>query len=766
MKNLLLLISFLCSFIGLQAQNNEWRYLSVDNTGIGGEIHEAITSDAYGNVWLGGYEFFYKRGSLVRFANGTFTNWGNYEGYLPDDRVHDIVFDKNNHVWVGTRAGVTHFDGKNWTNYNTANSALGADYVMGMAVNPVNNEIWVCSRPLTNPSEARLSVFNGTAWQSYSTANAGLPSNFITDVAVDQNGVKWIATNKGLVKFDGSTWFTYNQLNSGIGGPEVLKVKIDENNRVWCNSGNGSSIANFVEIFDGNTWQRITNLPLTNVHPEFFDVREDRQIVAEFGSFARVFIKDGSTWEVHQPKGQILDVHIDADLNYWLVGRGFVSKYNGVEWTHYTKNNTGLASYVQEDIFVDSKNRKWFANGNGGIQVFDCPKWEVYGPLNEGLFPTPQTASSIGTSITEDSNGDVWITYDATWGYAVNIPNGDVKNFAAWEVWDYQNVGFPQFASIKTSKANRKGKLAFINFSGNVFIYNRITNTWNYYNTQANGGPLHAAVSCIGTDTLGRFYFGGYRKISVYDNGTWSVIDLANTGSTQGSVNDINFDDAGNMWLACSDGVWKRSNNTWTHWNQVNDSIAGPNVKSIRFRNNKVYVAAYNTTSLPYGGGISIYDGQTWKSYLQKDVPLTHYQIDDLEFDTLGNLWIMSQEGVTIYKENGVLGFECIDEMRDTLQGAIRTTMSVHMSLKNAEAEIFPNPTRDVLNLKLSLENKSGVHVKIIDINGKILLTKNIQELIAGDYQMQLDLSPLEAGVYVCEIVTDSGRVVKKVVRQ
>ena len=92
-------------------------------------------------------------------------------------------------------------------------------------------------------------------------------------------------------------------------------------------------------------------------------------------------------------------------------------------------DNTGLSDNFNDQIFVDSKNRKWFANGEGGIQIFDCPHWEAYGPYNEGLFPSLQNMTPIGTSITEDSHGDIWMTYDGVLGYAIQIPGGDYKNY-------------------------------------------------------------------------------------------------------------------------------------------------------------------------------------------------------------------------------------------------------------------------------------------------------------------------------------------------
>lgn len=746
----LLFLIFCCTKFSNAQIDSVWRYLSVDNTGIGGDFHEAINSDKFGNIWMGGSEIFFKRGSIVRIKDGEYTNWGNYEGYIPDDRVHAIAFDKNNHLWLGSREGVTRFDGKVWKTWNTNNSALGANYVMAISVDPTNNNIWVASRPLTSPTEGRISVFNGSSWQVYSTVNSGLASNFVTDIAVDHNGVKWIASNKGLQKFDGVNWTLYNNLNSGVNGPEVLSVKVDQYNKIWCTSGNGSAVAVSIEVFDGNNWERIGNFPYNNVHPEFVDSKNDQLIVAEFGAFGRIFIKNGNTWDVHLPKGQIFDVHIDSANNYWVVGKGFASMYNGQTWKHYNKYNTGMASYFHEDIFIDSKNRKWLANGNGGIQVFDCNEWRSYGPWNEGFFPSPQMQSTIGTSITEDiSNGDIWITYTATNGYAVRIPNGDINTPNNWIVYDWQAVGSPFFASIEKSHANGKGQVAFVNYSGKVFIHDLKNNTWNYYTTQSEGGPLHANVYNIASDSSGSFYFGGYRKISKWNKGTWSILDLMQMGSTQGSVNMIKFDAQDKMWLATTDGLWKLDNGTWLHYDTSNSGLTGWNVRSIAFKNNKVYTTAHDLTNWPYTGGFSEFDGTNWQSFYQSQHPLTHYQIDDLEFDTLGNLWLMCIEGLTIYNPNGVKGFECIDIKRDTLDGANPVIVTGITNSKNTinKFEIYPNPAQEIVYLRSEYLQDDAI-VSITDLQGRVIFESRYSEIKSSG----ISLANFVSGVYFIRV--------------
>ena len=48
----------------------------------------------------------------------------------------------------------------------------------------------------------------------------------------------------------------------------------------------------------------------------------------------------------------------------------------------------------------------------------------------------------------------------------------------------------------------------------------------------------------------------------------------------------------------------------------------------------------YNQPSTwPYTGGVSIFDGTTWRHFTPNNSPLAHWQVVVVEFDANGNLW-------------------------------------------------------------------------------------------------------------------------------
>ncbi len=74
--------------------------------------------------------------------------------------------------------------------------------------------------------------------------------------------------------------------------------------------------------------------------------------------------------------------------------------------------------------------------------------------------------------------------------------------------------------------------------------------------------------------------------------------------------------------------------------------------------------------------------------------------------------------------------------------------------------EVFPNPTRDFLNIKSSTSN---FEVKLMDIKGSII--ENIQLIDKGDLT-SINLSALNSGIYFLEFKSDNEVIVKKIIKQ
>ncbi|MCZ4318111.1 T9SS type A sorting domain-containing protein [Aequorivita viscosa] len=730
------------------AQDPNWSYIRRDNTGIGSLEHTTIRGDFFNHIWTGGYSSTANEGSLVRIktSDTLYTNWATYnENYLPNGFIFDIDFDSTGIIWVSTELGiVTSDDGLVWQLYDTSNTPLLANVTRALAIDS-NDNIWAVISD-NNPSQAGVAHFDGTTWEYFTSANSNFPTvGEIKDIQIDANDGVWIATDMGLVQYNGTDWTHYTTTNSGLSEDDILEISIDSQDRIW------SLVGNAIDIFDGTTWTQINqnDWPISNFYGFSMDIRDDKVLIA--GSNTTIVYFDGTDWFSEYTNFYMYDCFIDVENNYWVSGSGTVAKFDGTDYTKYTQYNTGLPTNFNNDIFIDSQGRKWFANGNGGIQVFDCPNWEVYGPNNEGLYPNPQPLyqTTIGSSISEDADGDIWFTYDGTSGYAIQVPDGNYQDYAAWVIWDNTN-SHPGLQSLEEVEATDDGKVFIRGFNYNTFMYDKNTNTWTLWD---NTNGLSAPPYCLTARPGGKMYAGNFQGIDVFENGAWTSINLSSEGIS--NVRDIAFDANDHMWIASAEGLWKYDGTTWTNWNESNSNIAANYVTAIDIdtTTNYVYLSAHNTQIWPYYGGISYFDGiaSDFTTFLDGSSPLAHKQVEDIAIDSFGNIWALTQsEGFSIYNPAGIDGFECIDH-------TIERILSVpEFDDDNTLIAInHPNPFSSKTTIEVITEDSYPISIEIYDILGRKIQSFLERDIHIGKNEITVDLSSESTGIYFGKISTN-----------
>ena len=76
--------------------------------------------------------------------------------------------------------------------------------------------------------------------------------------------------------------------------------------------------------------------------------------------------------------------------------------------------------------------------------------------------------------------------------------------------------------------------------------------------------------------------------------------------------------------------------------------------------------------------------------------------------------------------------------------------------------EIFPNPATDNIHVSFQVEEKSSLKIKLINLTGQVVFTEE-QAVFSGNYQRDISVKTLPAGLYFMEITTQSGTTNKKV---
>ena len=283
-----------------------------------------LAADASGNVWVG------TTAGLSRFDGQQWTTFTQADG-LADDAIAPQAVDGQGQVWAGTLNGLTRFDGQRWTRYWFEGMAAT------IAVAP-NGDVW-CN----GNGDVLLARFDGQDWWTYDHDDIGIDNEsiyipiynnvwayekvYISDIAFDGAGTLWAVANfsKGtagvrssieitvprLLSFNGTEWTAY-EVYAGLIFP-------DRQGRVWMSCAG-------LCIKDGSTWKR----------------------------YDPVRIGDYSRWSIYWPPTE------DAAGRLWIVDDYF-GVLEGTTWTGFPFEEFS----VLRTPVIDSRGDLWIVSWDG-----------------------------------------------------------------------------------------------------------------------------------------------------------------------------------------------------------------------------------------------------------------------------------------------------------------------------------------------------------------------------------------------------------------
>jgi ligand-binding sensor domain-containing protein len=747
------LISLFVLAGSLSAQSNEWRHFRPGNTGVAGDEHTFLSEDQFGNIWTNGRVLnFTTESSVVRFnhEDTIFTCWSDKDGYLDGDIVNEAEVDENGILWVATTGGLTQFDGVDWYTYDMSNTELPSENIRSVAFDS-EGSVWVAFQEV-NLTIGGIAKFNGTNWLIYTPENSSLPSYLCDDVLIGNNNEVIIQNEFSVTFFDGINFMNYDYQNSPIGGIQISDVTLDElGNAYIVSQGSWSSE---IAIFDGSNWEvwDNSNTPILSEYwVNKIEIKGEQKLLSGYSGMTDVIIDwNGPDYTVYTAYDNIFDIHIDSNGELWACGLSSVSHLTEEGWKDFSRYSAGLSENHNENIFIDSFGRLWVANGNGGIHIYDCPHWESYGPWNQGLYPSPQSLSTVGAAICEDSYGNIWFAFNSTSGTVVKIPGGDYKNYDAWQVFDGTNS---PVSWLEECEADGFGNVFFYSDYG-VYMYNNDTEDWVTWTVE--NCELLNYTDGLGKDNEGKIYFGGWQQVAIYDNGLWSAIHFPDIGADISVVNDIAFDDDNTMWIASDNGLWHWDGSNWTNWNMLNSGIVADHITSVAFSpEGTLWVSGFTYDGFLTGGvsRFNYLDG-TWTTFTSTNSDLQGEQIDDITFDQSGNLWINAYPwGIDVYRDGGTIGFECIDQSLEEISTGIKEHAS---NTSSHNISVYPNPTSDHLTLQTTSEVSAQLTVSLLDDKATTITHFGTFNLVSGDNLIQLNVEKLSPGLYIIYLCSDT----------
>lgn len=288
------------------AQEPNWRIFSTDNSGLSSNSVLSLALESDGTVWIGGENsinsFNGKDWTSLDINSGEIIsldvdsednlwvgsdNGGlhKYDGtelieYLPERNARWISVDHSDNVWVGSFAGLSKFDGQEWTHFDSANSGIPYDISFVVHAAP-DSTLWA-KMSSSDTGQDHIVQYDGIDWASHSASGTtgwwqsiasdtsgnilvgkftGLalynqstwisrvvPSDnlsFLGAIAVDEQNHIWCGFDGGLAKYDRTNWTFYTTSNSALPSGWVTSIVIDSNGNKWLGTyGGGLAVFN------------------------------------------------------------------------------------------------------------------------------------------------------------------------------------------------------------------------------------------------------------------------------------------------------------------------------------------------------------------------------------------------------------------------------------------------------------------------------------------------------------------------------------------
>ncbi|WP_062616572.1 two-component regulator propeller domain-containing protein [Flammeovirga sp. SJP92] len=598
--------------------------------------------------------------------------WYSTKNGLVQNDITSIYQDSKGLMWFGTNAGISRFDGYNFTNYSMDTHQLTSNIISCFQEDQYNN-LWI---GLLNSGICRLNLETGEMTSFRNTEGSKiLSSNNVHSLALDEDGNLWVGTTKGLNcipteeltkdKFKAKKYYANHHNSKSIISNHVAKLFNDRNGNLWVGTKKGLQIA--IKPSNNQPSYSFKEISKAKVTP-IKDIKESEEGVFFCGPHGvYLFNEERSTLrKVSTERFNTLCI----DPNKHMLGgtrKGlFFMEYDEVSGTYVKKkhihsdNFDALKINIITEVFKDKLGVIWIGTKGGGII-----KYNPNGKRFKDIYKT-NDKSSISynkiRSIYEDSKNRIWI---GTQGGSLNV----LENSTEGLDHGYKKLTFEKIKTNTTFDITEWGDQLIIGIRKKGKVYNLDIDlnleklkdiTAQDLLTENEDAPAFA-IKSDGNNViwLGTYGDGLIRGIKKGNKIEWTSVtnqkDLKNERVKL--IRSILIDSYGNLWVGSSQGLvfipkdqkLKEKPEFELYQNQPNQS----NSLSYNYvlpvfeaSNGEIWIGTM-------GGGLSIFNPENVKD---EEINFEHITIKDglpsniiksiLE-DDYQNLWISSNNGIT-----------------------------------------------------------------------------------------------------------------------
>ena len=202
---------------------------------------QAIAEDKNGVIYLG------TKTGLSVFDGNSFKNFNIKDGVSDDDNIYSIIIDKQNRIWVGTGNGVHNFVNDQFIPIETINKVKTdrGNLPIYSILEDRSGNIWFAS-------ENGAIKYNGKTVERFNKSN-GLIDKRVTTIVQDKKGHLWFGTDEGVFEYN-YTSFQQMGESQGLASNKVYLMLLDGNN-LWVGTNKGLDKVNLDVYYATNKFE-------------------------------------------------------------------------------------------------------------------------------------------------------------------------------------------------------------------------------------------------------------------------------------------------------------------------------------------------------------------------------------------------------------------------------------------------------------------------------------------------------------------------------
>jgi two-component system, sensor histidine kinase ChiS len=605
--------------LGSGLRQDLWRTFGVPD-GLPSSFITTVMQDRTGPLWIG------TRGGLSQYDGKNLTTFTTADGLPKDaqDVILALVQDRQGDLWIGTLLGLGRYDGQHMTTYTTVDGL--ADNRVQAIVQDAHDHLWF-------GTGLGVSRYDGRHFSSLTVAD-GLAGNSVQAILADGQGNLWFGTRSGLSRYDGERITSFTTTD-GLRHNSVTALRQNGEGSLLVATEQG------VSRYDGKRFFDVTT-PDELGFPRVAAILQDRQGDWWFATSSLAAGVGGSGGGLSHLDGeevqrfttldgladnQVLAAFEDRQGFLWFGTASGLNRYDGGRYANFATTDGGLVDDDVRSLLEDRAGQIWMGTG-AGLSRYDGH-----------TFSTLTTAQGLGSDVVnallEDQQGQIWV------GTSGGLSRYDGNRFQTFTT--AHGLGSDV---VNALLEDQQGQI-WAGTSQGLSRYDG--NTFQTFTTR--DGLVHNIVRALAEDDRGRILIATGQGVSRYDGATFRRFPVQ-TGAANPYA--LAVDHQGRIWLggtgasACfryeAAGAGPDPVNTedsrFTRLT-VQDGLVGPTV-------NTFMEDAKGHMWLGTRSGVSHYDGQVLQNMYRHD-GLAHLDVRDMLQDRHGDIWFATAGGVTRY---------------------------------------------------------------------------------------------------------------------